>query len=166
MLLGSRGGPLHCGITSPACGLLCLRNWRQHIEVLRSCEPSPLVALLPPHTSPATPGYSHVGFRGVRQGDAEVGNVLEDRIGRGRSSGTAARVSLHGQSGAGFAPCPQLPAGLCSPHKASPCMGMGPHSPWSEEQGKGRPATRGRGWETRGVWRAGNCFPSAFKAGL
>lgn len=75
---------------------------------------------------------------------------------------------INGQSRAGsaFAPCPQLSVGFCSPIQLPPRMGMGPHSPRGEGQGKGTPAARGRGWETRGVWRAGNCFPSAFKAGL
>lgn len=141
MLLESRGGPLHCGITSPACGSLCLRSWREleHMEGLRSCEPSPLVTLLPPCTSLPCPGYSHVGFRGVRQGDAEVGNVLEDRIGRGEAQ--ALQPGCHRWSERGWQCLCSSPTVaykiLLPPHSIPPAWGWDHTLPGVKDRARG-----------------------------
>lgn len=146
MLSGSRGGPQHRGIVPPACGSLRLRGWRQHLKSSGCCEPSPCIALQSPalRHAPASPGYSHVGLGGVGQGDAEVGNVLEDTKERGETralwSGCHACLQPVWQHLCLLTPV--LPVGLQSPNTASPCVGMEPHSPLA---GGGQ-------WGTGGSW--------------
>lgn len=105
-----------------------------------------------PQLAPASQGYSHVGLGGVGQGDAEVGDVLEDTKGRGEIGRCGQGVTQ------GLLLSPGLPAGLRSPSAASPC--------WEGRERRGPRAARGSGWETRRGWRAGNWFPLAIKARL
>lgn len=109
------------------------------MEGLRSWEPSPLVTLPPPCTSPASPGYSHVGFRGVRQGDAEVGNVLEARTGRGEAQ--ALQPGCHTWSEQGWQRLCSSPTAayrvLLPLHSTPPCMGMGHTLPGVKGRARG-----------------------------
>lgn len=107
-----------------ACGSLSLGSWRQCLSPDCPCG------------SQFSLGYSHVGLRGVRQGDAEVGDVLEDTKGRGGMWDAVVGVSwMLAASFWSFVPPTQhLLAG------------------------------EGSGGEMK--LEAGNCFPLAFKARL